>query len=403
MMSDIIDTRRYDLDWLRVLAFLLLIFYHIGQFYVADWGWHVKSAYQSSFLQNIMLLVNQWRMPLIFLISGAVLCLIEAKINRYKLFQARFIRLIFPLLFGMFLIVPPQVYYELVQNEGYAASYWEFYLLYLDTSSTMYAAHQLISSRTGLSFGLITYNHLWYLLYLFTYTLLYMVIKPLLIKINWQAVSDEFSVYIIVPVTLFFIYSMFLSPYYPDTFVLLGDWYKHALYFTSFILGYVMAKSPKIWQAIIDKRKAWLVLAIISYTLVVIRFNRAWFLNVSYDSASMYMQIFIHFIWSANKVFWLFALIGFSGAYLKRKSSILTYMNDAVLPWYILHQTLIIIFAMWLDKFKLGSVLEPILLIISTIMGCFIGYEIIKRFALTRFMFGLKYRKTALSVAKINF
>ena len=63
-------TRRYDLDWLRVLAFGLLILYHTGMFYVADWGWHVKSVHQSEWLQLPMLLSNQWRMPLIFLVSG---------------------------------------------------------------------------------------------------------------------------------------------------------------------------------------------------------------------------------------------------------------------------------------------------------------------------------------------
>ena len=81
------DTRRYDVDWLRSLAFILLIFYHIGMFYVADWGWHVKSEYQSQFLKNIMLLVNQWRMPLIFLISGIALSLVEHKISLFQLFK----------------------------------------------------------------------------------------------------------------------------------------------------------------------------------------------------------------------------------------------------------------------------------------------------------------------------
>ena len=89
-MSKIIDTRRYDIDWLRSLAFILLIFYHIGQFYVADWGWHVKSDYLSEVLKNIMLLVNQWRMPLIFLISGVALSLVEAKISSTELLKIRF-------------------------------------------------------------------------------------------------------------------------------------------------------------------------------------------------------------------------------------------------------------------------------------------------------------------------
>jgi len=392
-MTEIINTRQYDIDWLRTLAFILLIFYHIGQFYVADWGWHVKSAYLSDFLKNIMLLVNQWRMPLIFLISGVALSLVEVKFNRRKLFKMRFTRVLLPLIFGMFLIVPPQVYYELVQSEGYSASYLEFLSLYLDITSSQYFEHQLLSNRTGLSLGLITYNHLWYLLYLFAYTLVYMAIKPLLVKVNWQEITKSTSAVTLfaIPFILMLFYDFVVLKYFPDdTFVLIGDWYNHAVFFTVFMLGYVLAKSPAAWQTLIYHRKTWLVLAIISYSLVIIRFNRAWGFDLDYNSASIISQLLINALWSGNKVFWLLAILGFSGAYLNKKHPVLTYMNDAVLPWYILHQTLIIIFAMWLAKFELGPVFEPILLTCFTFVGCALGYEVIKRFVVTRFIFGLK-------------
>ncbi|MEW6991323.1 acyltransferase family protein [Colwelliaceae bacterium 6441] len=394
-MSKIINSRRYDIDWLRTLAFILLIFYHIGQFYVADWGWHVKSAYLSDFLKNIMLLVNQWRMPLIFLISGIALSLVETKFNRSQLFKVRFTRVLIPLIFGMFLIVPPQVYYELVQSEGYSSNYWEFFKLYIDTNNAQYVEHQLLSNRTGFSFGLITYNHLWYLLYLFTYTLVYMAIKPLLVKINWERITKRATAIHVFALPLAFIlfYDFVLLQYFPDdTFVLIGDWYNHALYFSVFLFGYVLAKSPNVWEVIINNHKTWFVLAIISYFLVILRFNRAWGFDVDYNS-SLHTQFLITALWSANKVFWLLAVLGLSGAYLNKKNSALTYMNEAVLPWYILHQTLIITFAMWLAKFELGPVFEPVSLILLTFVGCGIGYEIIKRFTVTRFIFGLKIER----------
>jgi len=65
--------RLYYVDWLRTLVFVLLIFYHIGMLYVEDWEFHVKSQYQSKSLQYFMILVNQWRMPLVFLVSGFAL------------------------------------------------------------------------------------------------------------------------------------------------------------------------------------------------------------------------------------------------------------------------------------------------------------------------------------------
>jgi hypothetical protein len=215
----------------------------------------------------------------------------------------------------------------------------------------------------------------------------------LLIKVNWQKLSKNVSTIVIltIPLVLCLIYDLVLLKYFPeDTFVLIDDWYNHALYFTMFMLGYALAKSPRIWKNIIENRKTWLVLAIISHTLMIIRFNRAWGFDVDYNNASMVTQFFISTIWSVNKVFWLLTLVSFAGAYLNKKHPILTYMNEAVLPWYILHQSLIIIFAMWLAKLELGPIFEPISLMILTFLSCAIGYELIKRFFVTRFIFGLK-------------
>ena len=67
-----LERRRYDLDWLRFIAFALLIFYHIGMFYVT-WPYHVKSQYASTFAEPLMLIVNPWRLALLFFISGVAI------------------------------------------------------------------------------------------------------------------------------------------------------------------------------------------------------------------------------------------------------------------------------------------------------------------------------------------
>ena len=380
-----IPGRRYDVDWLRSLAFILLIFYHIGQFYVSGWDLHIKSAYQSEFLQNIMLLVNQWRMPLIFLISGIALALLEPKITSRSLLKTRFVRIFIPLVLGIYLIVPPQLYFELIQKEGFGGGYFHFFRFYIDAGTDMYRNHQ-----HG-PLGLLTWNHLWYLAYLWHYTLAYLLLKPLLTRINWGYINQvSLLALVLIPASLFVFYRLVLEPIYPASNDLLNDWYNHAFYFTVFSFGYMLAKSPAIWQTIIHYRKTWLILAIFNYLLIVIRHNRALGFDVGYDDASLATQVIIQYIWCTNKVFWLLTIIGFAGAYLNKKHPLLTYMNQAILPWYILHQTLIIVFAAWLAKWQLGAVAEPLLLVLMTFTGCFIGYEVIKRFTLTRFIFGLK-------------
>src|SRR3546814_1676712 len=61
--------RHYGMDWLRIGAFALLIFYHIGMYFV-PWGWHVKTPHPMDWVQIPMMATNRWRLPLLFLVSG---------------------------------------------------------------------------------------------------------------------------------------------------------------------------------------------------------------------------------------------------------------------------------------------------------------------------------------------
>jgi len=60
------DRRHHDIDALRVIAFALLIVYHVGMVYVSDWGFHVKSAHSWAWLQWPMVGVNRWRIRCCF-------------------------------------------------------------------------------------------------------------------------------------------------------------------------------------------------------------------------------------------------------------------------------------------------------------------------------------------------
>src|SRR5690625_7486608 len=93
--------RRHDIDALRVFAFGILILYHVGMFYVADWHWHVKSAYLSEALQWVMLLVNPWRMALIFLISGVAVHFLLRKVPASLFVLMRVRRFVVSVVFGV--------------------------------------------------------------------------------------------------------------------------------------------------------------------------------------------------------------------------------------------------------------------------------------------------------------
>ena len=171
-----VATRRHDLDWIRVGAFLLLILYHVGMFYV-PWDWHVNSPRPVEALEPVMQLTNPWRLTLLFLVSGAATRFLferfeaDGKGGARRFAGSRTLRLLPPLLFAMFVIVPPQSYYEVVEaarGRGVADpahSPWlaDFWLKYVTASGGWCDADGCLTTPT--------WNHMWFVAYLLVYSL----------------------------------------------------------------------------------------------------------------------------------------------------------------------------------------------------------------------------------------
>lgn len=113
------QTRLHELDWLRVIAILILLGCHTGMIFVS-WSWHIKSAETSRVLETVMAWLHYWRMPLLLFISGAGACFALGFRRPLQFLAERHRRLLAPLVFGMLVIVPPQIYLE-------RAGAWESY------------------------------------------------------------------------------------------------------------------------------------------------------------------------------------------------------------------------------------------------------------------------------------
>lgn len=106
------NERRYDLDFLRVFAIILLHFFHSAMPFVAEWGWHIKNPQLSNLLMEVNFFLSRWRMPLLFFISGVGTTFVLSRMSAGNYTIQRLKRLLVPLVFGIFIIVPPQVYME---------------------------------------------------------------------------------------------------------------------------------------------------------------------------------------------------------------------------------------------------------------------------------------------------
>ncbi|MES2581228.1 MAG: acyltransferase family protein [Pseudomonadota bacterium] len=358
--------RRHDIDALRALAFGLLILYHLCMLYVTEWGWHVKSSYLSETLQLPMLMLNRWRMDLIFLISGISTAFLMQNTRIGDFLRQRNWRLLLPLVFGILVVVPIQPYAEGVTKGIVEPGFVDFLARYYT------AAAWPENAFAGWQHGY-TWNHLWYLAYLWCYTLLLALLQPALATRAGQRLQAAFTnlrgaKLLVLPALPLMLYTVVLQARFPSTNDLVHDWYQHAVYFTIFVYGWCLARSSALWAELLRLRKpalGWALGIGAVYLALVVQFK-------STEEVSKATQ---WLIWTLRNLYvWatLCAILGWSYALLNRPFRRLPWATESVYPWYILHQSLTVLLAYWLVPLQVGSVAEPLLVGVGTVLGCWI-------------------------------
>lgn len=394
-----ISQRRHELDWLRVLAFTLLIAYHLGMAYVTDWGWHIKSAYQSETLQYLMRWSNQWRMSLLFMISGAALSYQLHRYSGWLLPTHLFRRLLLPLAFGSLVIVAPQSFVESqMANAIPDMSYLEFWGHYVGYP---WGAGELLPPvYRRFSGANVIWNHLWYLPYLLAYCLVLWVMYPLLSRPSVVLAARilerclPLAALYLLPVLLIFAIGQWLGARFPTTHLFIDDWHNHARSFTVFVLGFCLVRSQRFWLGLAHLRQVSLLLAISSYAMASFYVEGGQVAEYAPLLSSIEAPL-QGFVWSANLWLWLMAILGYAQVWLNRPSALIQSANRAVYCWYILHQTLIVIGVYVLRTYEVGPVWEPLLVTLWVVGACLMGYQLVKNLPVIRELMGVFPAKTA--------
>ena len=207
-----------------------------------------------------MLVLNPWRLALLFLVSGAATRFMLRKYRIGPFLRARSSRLLIPLIFGMLVIVPPQAYEQIIESLGYPAGFLDFYARH-------YLAFGAQFCRPGPCLLLPTWNHLWFVAYLWVYTMalgVVLVAMPGLVDRIERRVAPALSGawLLIAPSAAFAVFRMVVLPSFPSTHALFGDWYNHAVYATVFLIGFLLARAEMFWDAIESQRRLALSLAV---------------------------------------------------------------------------------------------------------------------------------------------
>jgi glucan biosynthesis protein C len=350
---------RYEfLDWLRVIAIFVLLFFHTGMLFVG-WDFHIQNAQVIEGLQRPMDISHRLRMPLLFVIAGAGLWFAFRRRTALGVMKERTMRLLVPVIFGMLIIVPPQVYVERLFRDQWDGGYLQFFV------------ERVLQFRPYPE-GDFSWHHLWFIVYLFVYVPLLLPILTALRRARWMPAPGMWLLGLALPLGL---NEALLKPLFPESHDLINDWYLFIHYLLLTGYGVLLASMAGSWDWLAKRRGVMLLLsALITVGAVSLRETPA-------DAFTANA-----FTWS-----WLLTFLGYGRRYLSIDNALLRWARDASYPIYILHQTIILIVAYWVIAQPWSPWTKFAIVLATTIIGCVALYEgIVRRFVLIRVMFGMK-------------
>ena len=371
------SVRRYDLDWIRVGAFGLLILYHVGLVY-GVYDWHVHSVHTFEWMREAVLVTNPWRLTLLFLVSGAALRFMTFRRTPRQVFRARFERLAPPLIFGALVLVPIQSWIEARDKAGWPGGL-DGYLDWL--------GHEF--GWRGLMDG-VPVNHLWFVVYIAAYSLVAVLLwrrAGLVERMgDWLERRLVGRWLLILPILYLIVIRIALFPFFGLTNNLPFDWYNHALSLGAFLFGFAAVGRDSIWRGF--ERWRWVALGLAALALPIMM------LQVWHPGGRAFWGVPKAVVYGIDQWVVIVAILGFGGRYLRNRSSrVLTYLTEATFPLYLAHQTVLVV-AVWIVRpANLPAPLEASALVAATFLGSLLIYEIVRRIDWLRPMWGLKPRE----------
>jgi fucose 4-O-acetylase-like acetyltransferase len=338
-----------------------------------NWGWHVKNLTQyGGILTDFMDFLHQWRMPLLFMISGAGTYYALGKRSPSKYLGERFKRLMIPFFAGIFILVPVQVYLEKADQFNSLLSFYPrmFDGVYPD--------------------GNFSWHHLWFILYLFVISLF---IAPFLklFKSNgylrfstWLEDLAGRPLALNIVLVVLIASQLLLRPHFPEnTHALVNDWAYMTFYIIFFLSGFMLLSNKNIIESIRDQRRLFLGEALIATGIMFASphlFAKESVSGLVWGIASITLD------WSCG-----LAAIGYAKQYLNHDSMFRKIANEAIYPFYLLHQPVILLLGYLLNKMEMLDIYRFIILTISSFgLSTALYWYLVRPFNITRVIFGMK-------------
>lgn len=381
---DTTPARLHFIDWLRVLAVLLLFPYHVSRVFNSE-AFYVKAGELSTALDYVLSFVSVWHMQLLFLLAGASTYFALRKRSSRQYLGERLTRLGVPFLMGVFLVlIPVQTWYGARFNSGYTDSFWH----YLVSGDFL----QWNIQEGGDYFGGFGFGHLWFI---FVLLLVAVIALPLLAnRGRGDSLLAGLSGRLAHPSGwLLAALLIMLCAAVPDPTEALAPIY----YLVFFVLGYAAVRAP----AFMKSAERYRLPALATGAALAAWWVVSGSLRDALPDPSLQLTG-LNFLGALATWLVIVGLLGYGRRYLDRESASLAYLAEASYPVYLLHQTVIVIAAFYVVELPAAEGLQWLVLLVVSVAGSFVLYELVRRFQTTRFLFGMRpLRKGARRVVRV--
>ena len=400
--------RLYYLDWLRVMAILSVFFYHCDRFF--DYRTYPIQSTVRSLVSTIHReFFQQWMMPIFFIISGAAVYYSLRSRRAGGFIRERTLRILIPLvLIGIFVIAPPQVYLERLMDGDFSGTFIEWYPRYF---------HGFYPFSGNFAFqGM----HLWYLMDLFMFSL---ILLPIFLPFGktGSSILSRISGLFEKPWALFLLFlplgvTALMADMMGIGFTrIMGGW-DSLSYPLFFIYGYLIFSNDRIQETIgrygTVSITAALILTVFYLYLqfgasspdlsALARYNRDIANPDAGPSPISPGWIGVSFLRGLLAWCWIIGLLGLGSRFLNFKNRFLAYANEAVLPFYILHQTILLMIGFYVIQWGSGIGTKYIIITITSFIVIMSWYELlVRRLNVLRFLFGLSLNKKEVTKAQL--
>ncbi|HSH74308.1 MAG TPA: acyltransferase, partial [Longimicrobiales bacterium] len=386
--------RRADLDWLRVLAMVVVFLAHVSMVFSPWQDYHVQSATESRALGTFTVLAWPWVLPLFMLLAGSASWYGLERRSARTYLRERFLRIFVPLVVGTMLVAPPQMYLRRWSRGEFEGSFLEF------------LPHFFLDGPYPE--GNLSATHLWFLGYLFTYALaalpLFLWLRgsggPVLRRVH-QLLSTRYGIvlWLLLPLV---VSQVWLRGPYPQNNRFVGDWANHAWLGLTFLYGFLLAsgETPRrtarsVWPlaaAIGAVASAWMTFMLLREDLaageaLTRQTASSILLPRSYSPKYvLWWTLFSVASWS-----WLLFFVGVADRFLKSRPPFLAWASPTIYPFYVFHQLVIVVAAAWILRWPLWWVADVGALAVVALAGTLALCEVTRRWGPASRLFGLRH------------